>query len=158
MALQNRGGWPTTTQHHSSGSPLLGPRSSGLSPHYRTLAALIFNGANRYNPNYQVVNRLSPLANISQWRTGEKPNGNGNMKHLLLLFKLEPDVSEAQLAELRAAGEAMVGAIPGLETFKMGPPLASTAHRAKGFGMAVYTVLDTEKDLLAYADHPAHLN
>ncbi|KAI1267801.1 hypothetical protein F5Y18DRAFT_271346 [Xylariaceae sp. FL1019] len=75
----------------------------------------------------------------------------------IVLCKLKPNGSEAQIAELRAAGESMVGAIPGLQTFKMGPPLAITAQRAKGFDMAVYTVLDTEKDLLAYAGHPAHL-
>ncbi|KAH8666964.1 hypothetical protein BX600DRAFT_436336 [Xylariales sp. PMI_506] len=73
-----------------------------------------------------------------------------------VLFKLNPDVTEAQLAELRQAGEEMVGQIPGLKEFKMGPVLSSTAHRAQGFDMGVMTVLETEADVLAYAPHPAH--
>lgn len=74
----------------------------------------------------------------------------------IVLFKLKPGVTSAQIAELRAAGEAMVGVIPGLKSFELGPPLASTAHRAQGFDLGLFTVLDTEEQVLAYADHPAH--
>ena len=94
-----------------------------------------------------------------------------------MLFTLKPGVSGAQLAEMRAAGEEMLGAIPGmpfaaqvlfpqrfsyrrspgLQSFHMGPPVPSTAHRAQGFNMAIMTILDTEENLLAYAGHPAHL-
>ncbi|KAI1360191.1 hypothetical protein F5Y08DRAFT_317900 [Xylaria arbuscula] len=74
-----------------------------------------------------------------------------------VLFKLKPGVLEAQLAELKAAGEEMLGAVPGLQSFHMGPPVPSTAHRAQGFNMAIMTILDKEENLLAYAGHPAHL-
>lgn len=73
-----------------------------------------------------------------------------------MLFKLKPGVTETQVAELRAAGEAMVGVIPGLKSFEMGAPLASTAHRSQGFDMGLMTVMDNEEQVLAYADHPAH--
>ncbi|KAF2184124.1 hypothetical protein K469DRAFT_710036 [Zopfia rhizophila CBS 207.26] len=74
----------------------------------------------------------------------------------IVLFKLKPNVTSAQLAELKAAGEAMVGVVPGLKSFEFGPPLASTAHRSQGFDMALMTVMETEKDVLAYAGHEAH--
>ncbi|KAF6809999.1 stress responsive a b barrel domain protein [Colletotrichum musicola] len=74
----------------------------------------------------------------------------------IVLFKLKPNVSQTQIDEMRAAGEAMVGVVPGLRSFALGPPLASTAHRARGFDMALMTVLDTEEQVLAYAGHPAH--
>lgn len=73
-----------------------------------------------------------------------------------VLFKLKPGVSQNQIAEMRAAGDAMVGAVPGLRSFDLGPPLASTAHRARGFDMALVAVLDTEEQVLGYAGHPAH--
>ncbi|CAI6100881.1 hypothetical protein V2G26_010451 [Clonostachys chloroleuca] len=74
----------------------------------------------------------------------------------IVLFKLKPGVTEAQIAEMRAAGEAMVGVVPGLKSFEMGPPLASTAHRSQGFDMGLFTILETEEQVLAYAGHPAH--
>ena len=58
---------------------------------------------------------------------------------------------------MRAAGNAMLGVVPGLKSFHLGPPLASTAHRAQGFDLGLITVLDTEEQLLAYATHPSHL-
>ncbi|KAF9871880.1 hypothetical protein CkaCkLH20_10512 [Colletotrichum karsti] len=76
----------------------------------------------------------------------------------LILFKLKPDVPSSKIDEMRAVGEAMVGVIPGLRSFTLGPPLASTAHRAQGFDMALMTVLDTEEQVLSYAGHPAHQN
>nr|XP_036580775.1 stress responsive a b barrel domain protein [Colletotrichum truncatum]KAF6788847.1 stress responsive a b barrel domain protein [Colletotrichum truncatum] len=80
----------------------------------------------------------------------------GRSEFHFILFKLKPGVSSSQVDEMRAAGEAMVGVIPGLKSFTLGPPLASTAHRAQGFDMALMTVLDTEEQVLAYAGHPAH--
>lgn len=50
----------------------------------------------------------------------------------------------------------MVGVIPGLKSFEMGAPLASTAHRAQGFNMGLITVMDTEEQVLAYGAHEAH--
>ncbi|KAI1342534.1 hypothetical protein F5Y15DRAFT_413041 [Xylariaceae sp. FL0016] len=74
----------------------------------------------------------------------------------IVLFKLKPNISQAQIAKMKTTGQAMVGVIPGLRSFEMGPPLASTAHRAKGFDLGIMTVMETEQDVLAYADHPAH--
>ncbi|KAI0972122.1 hypothetical protein F4678DRAFT_431250 [Xylaria arbuscula] len=74
-----------------------------------------------------------------------------------VLFKLKPGVSGTQLAELKMAGLEMLGTVPGLQSFNMGPPLPSTARRAQGFNMAIMTIIDTEENLLAYAGHPGHL-
>ncbi|KAL0937995.1 stress responsive a b barrel domain protein [Colletotrichum truncatum] len=89
-------------------------------------------------------------------RTGGAVFIHMNAERSSVLFKLKPGVSSSQVDEMRAAGEAMVGVIPGLKSFTLGPPLASTAHRAQGFDMALMTVLDTEEQVLAYAGHPAH--
>ena len=75
---------------------------------------------------------------------------------LPVLFKLKPGITEDQITELRSAGEAMVGVIPGLKSFKLGAPLKSTAHRAQGFDMGLITVMDTEEQVLAYGSHEAH--
>ena len=75
----------------------------------------------------------------------------------VVLFKLKPGVTSKLIGEMRTAGNAMVGVIPGLKSFNIGPPLASTAHRAQGYDMGLVTVLETEEQLLAYAKHPAHI-
>jgi hypothetical protein len=72
------------------------------------------------------------------------------------LFKLKPGVAQKSIDEMRTAGNAMVGVIPGLKSFHLGPPLATTAHRAQGYDMGLITVLETEEQVLAYAKHPAH--
>ena len=65
-------------------------------------------------------------------------------------------MAQKSIDEMRTAGTAMVGVIPGLKSFHLGPPLTSTAHRARGYDMGLITVLDTEEQVLAYASHPAH--
>lgn len=57
---------------------------------------------------------------------------------------------------MQAAGQAMIGVVPGLQSFVLGPPLASTAERAQGFDMGLIAVLETEEQVLSYAGHPAH--
>ncbi|PSN72952.1 hypothetical protein BS50DRAFT_174402 [Corynespora cassiicola Philippines] len=74
----------------------------------------------------------------------------------IVLFKLKPNVLPEQIEELKEAGKAMVGVIPGLRSFALGPPLASTAHRAQGWDMGLMTLMDTEQDVLNYAGHEAH--
>ncbi|EEU39284.1 uncharacterized protein NECHADRAFT_82116 [Fusarium vanettenii 77-13-4] len=75
---------------------------------------------------------------------------------LAVLFKLKPNVPQQSIDEMRAAGKAMLGVVPGLRSFEFGSPLASTAHRAQGFDLGLIAVLDTEADVLAYGPHPAH--
>ncbi|KXT00536.1 hypothetical protein AC579_8831 [Pseudocercospora musae] len=84
----------------------------------------------------------------------------------VVLFKLNPGTSDEKIAELKAAGEAMVGKVPGssspalvkgLLKFDFGPPLASTAHRAQGFNLGLIAVLEKPEDVRVYAEHPAHL-
>ena len=65
-------------------------------------------------------------------------------------------MAQKSIDEMRTAGNAMVGVIPGLKSFHLGPPLATTAHRAQGYDMGLITVLETEEQVLAYAKHPAH--
>jgi hypothetical protein len=57
---------------------------------------------------------------------------------------------------MQATGQAMVGVVPGLQSFILGPPLASTAERAQGFDMGLIAVLEREAHVLSYASHPAH--
>ncbi|KAH7324535.1 hypothetical protein B0I35DRAFT_406329 [Stachybotrys elegans] len=75
----------------------------------------------------------------------------------IVLFKLKPGTPAEVIEQMRAAGNAMLGVVPGLRSFHLGPPLASTAHRAQGYDMGLVTTLDTEEQVLAYATHPAHL-
>ncbi|KAL2203786.1 hypothetical protein CC79DRAFT_1400062 [Sarocladium strictum] len=75
----------------------------------------------------------------------------------IVLFKLKPETSVEVIEQMRTAGNAMVGIVPGLRSFHLGPPLASTAHRAQDFDMGLVTILDTEEQVLGYATHPAHL-
>jgi hypothetical protein len=70
---------------------------------------------------------------------------------------LKPGTPEEVIDQMRAAGNAMVGVVPGLRSFHLGPPLPSTAHRAQGYDMGLVTALDTEEQVLGYATHPAHL-
>ncbi|KAF4461374.1 hypothetical protein FALBO_11829, partial [Fusarium albosuccineum] len=74
-----------------------------------------------------------------------------------VLFKLKPNVPQQTIDEMRDAGKAMVGVVPGLRSFEFGPPLASTAHRAQGFDLGLIAILNTEADVLAYGPHPAYL-
>ena len=99
---------------------------------------------------------------------------------ITVLFKLKPDVSEAQKSELGRGVSNMLGQVPGqsaskllssideylrayltpvigLRSIKIGPPHPSTAHRGKGFDMAVVAVLEQAEDIKVYAEHPAHL-
>lgn len=82
---------------------------------------------------------------------------DASLKYNTVLFKLKTGVAQSSIEEMRTAGNAMVGVIPGLKSFHLGPPLASTAHRAQGYDMGLVTVLETEAQVLAYASHPAHL-
>ncbi|CAK1361861.1 hypothetical protein CB0940_02811 [Cercospora beticola] len=75
----------------------------------------------------------------------------------IVLFKLKPGVTQEQIAELEAAGRAMVGQVPGLVKFDFGPPLASTAHRALGYDLGLVSTLEKPEDVAIYAQHPAHL-
>lgn len=94
---------------------------------------------------------------------------------MLVLFKLKPDISKAQLAEWSELGAAMVGKIPGMDVLthccfgKMNsntnkgllkwdanPPLPVTAHRAQGYDMGLIAVLEKPEDVVTYGKHPAH--
>ncbi|KAG6989792.1 hypothetical protein G7Y79_00064g094150 [Physcia stellaris] len=74
----------------------------------------------------------------------------------VLLFKLKPGVSQEQIDGFCGAGKQMVGKIPGLRDFQVGPALAITAHRAKGFDMGVVAILENVADITGYGPHPAH--
>ena len=44
----------------------------------------------------------------------------------------------------------------GLVRVDVGPPLESTAHRAKGFDYGLISVLEKPEDVKVYAEHPEH--
>lgn len=99
---------------------------------------------------------------FSDWRT--------------VLFKLKPGVSQEQIDGFCEAGRQMVGKVPGitfsmtflfqalelritptgLRDFQVGPALAVTAHRAKGYDMGVVAILENVEDMPGYGLHPAH--
>ncbi|RFU25344.1 hypothetical protein B7463_g10994, partial [Scytalidium lignicola] len=74
----------------------------------------------------------------------------------IVLFKLKPNVTAQQIAELKTVGAAMVGVIPGLLKFDCGSPLLVTAHRAKGYDLGLVAVLKKPEDITVYGDHLAH--
>jgi hypothetical protein len=74
----------------------------------------------------------------------------------IVLFKLKAGTEQSDIEAMQAAGQAMVGVVPGLRSFILGPPLASTAERAQGFDMGLIAVLEMAAQVLSYAGHPAH--
>ncbi|KIW95280.1 uncharacterized protein Z519_03864 [Cladophialophora bantiana CBS 173.52] len=75
----------------------------------------------------------------------------------IVLFKLKPGVTPAQLSAWTTQAKAMVGKIPGLRKLEVNTPLPSTAHRGQGFNMGLVAILDKADDVKVYAEHPAHL-
>lgn len=75
----------------------------------------------------------------------------------IVLFKLKEGTTSAQITKFADTAKAMVGKIPGLIQFQVGPPLATTKHRAQGYDMGLVAVLEREEDVAVYASHPAHL-
>ncbi|OTA54619.1 hypothetical protein K449DRAFT_469302 [Hypoxylon sp. EC38] len=76
----------------------------------------------------------------------------------IVLFRLKPGVNQKLVDEFTKRATAMVTQIPGLSKINIGPPLAATAHRSKGFDMALVAILEKPEDLAGYATHPAHLH
>ncbi|KAI1100862.1 hypothetical protein F4804DRAFT_317751 [Jackrogersella minutella] len=76
----------------------------------------------------------------------------------VVLFRTKPGVKQDSLQEFTKRANAMVSQIPGLLKINVGPPLAVTAHRSKGFDMGLVAVLEKQEDLAVYATHPAHLH
>ncbi|RAL12204.1 uncharacterized protein BO97DRAFT_443229 [Aspergillus homomorphus CBS 101889] len=75
----------------------------------------------------------------------------------IVLFRLKPGVTKAQLDHWSNVAKGMVGQIPGLRELHAGSPLAATAARAKGFDMGLVAILEKAEDVQVYAAHPAHL-
>ncbi|KAI1408081.1 hypothetical protein F5Y13DRAFT_173310 [Hypoxylon sp. FL1857] len=76
----------------------------------------------------------------------------------IVLFRLKPSVNQELLDEFIKRGTAMASQIPGVLKTSVGPPLAATANRSKGFDMAFVAILEKPEDLTAYETHPAHLH
>lgn len=74
----------------------------------------------------------------------------------IVLFKLKSGVNKEQLDHFAATARSMVGKIPGLLDFQLGPGLALTAHRAKGYDMGLVATLEKVEDVTSYGLHPAH--
>ncbi|KAJ5793699.1 Dimeric alpha-beta barrel [Penicillium paradoxum] len=75
----------------------------------------------------------------------------------IVLFRLKPGVTPAQIAAWKEASQGMVGKIPGLQSIQNGAPLPISIPRAKGFDMGLVAVLETAEHVTTYAIHPAHL-
>ncbi|KIW99600.1 uncharacterized protein Z518_11013 [Rhinocladiella mackenziei CBS 650.93] len=75
----------------------------------------------------------------------------------VVLFKLKPGVTPAQISNFTTMAKGMVGKIPGLLKLDANTPLLSTAHRGKGFNMGLIAILEKADDVKVYAEHPAHL-
>ncbi|CAF9914904.1 hypothetical protein IMSHALPRED_002277 [Imshaugia aleurites] len=74
----------------------------------------------------------------------------------IVLFKLKPGVNKERIENFVVTAKSMVGKIPGLLDFQVGPGLALTAHRAKGYDMGLVATLEKVEDITSYALHPAH--
>ncbi|GAQ10692.1 hypothetical protein ALT_8013 [Aspergillus lentulus] len=75
----------------------------------------------------------------------------------IVLFRLKPGVTQAQLANWVTVAESMVGRIPGLVSLKAGQPLPISVPRAKGFDMGIVAVMESPDAVASYATHPVHL-
>jgi len=75
----------------------------------------------------------------------------------IVLFKLKPGTPAEKVEEIKAAGYAMVGQVPGLSKIDFAPPLESTAHRSKGFDLGLVAILEKPEDVAVYVAHPAHV-
>ncbi|KAJ6143757.1 hypothetical protein N7471_003210 [Penicillium samsonianum] len=75
----------------------------------------------------------------------------------IVLFRLKPGVTPAQIATWKETCQGMVGKIPGLLSLQSGPPLPISIPRAQGFDMGLVAVLETAEHIATYAVHPAHL-
>ncbi|OJJ49875.1 hypothetical protein ASPZODRAFT_128431 [Penicilliopsis zonata CBS 506.65] len=75
----------------------------------------------------------------------------------VVLFRLKPGVTPAQLSHWKETTQGMVGKIPGLVSLRAGPPLPISIPRAQGFDMGLVAVLESPEHVATYAVHPAHL-
>ncbi|GFF30026.1 hypothetical protein IFM46972_02799 [Aspergillus udagawae] len=75
----------------------------------------------------------------------------------IVLFRLKPGVTQAQVANWATVAESMVGRIPGLISLKAGQPLPISVPRAKGFDMGLVAVMESPGAVATYATHPVHL-
>ncbi|GIJ83777.1 hypothetical protein Asppvi_002607 [Aspergillus pseudoviridinutans] len=75
----------------------------------------------------------------------------------IVLVRLKPGVTQAQLANWATVAESMVGRIPGLVSMKAGQPLPISVPRAKGFDMGLVAVMESPEAVATYATHPVHL-
>ncbi|KAJ5091691.1 Dimeric alpha-beta barrel [Penicillium alfredii] len=75
----------------------------------------------------------------------------------IVLFRLKPGVTPAQLSTWSQTCQAMVGKIPGLLSMQTNAPLPISVPRAKGFDMGLVAVLETAEHVATYGLHPAHL-
>ncbi|CAK3809809.1 Hypothetical predicted protein [Lecanosticta acicola] len=73
----------------------------------------------------------------------------------IVLFKLKPNTPAEKISEMKAAGSAMVGQVPGLQRIDFGSPVLPA--RAQGFDLGLVAILEKAEDIKVYAEHPAHL-
>ncbi|KAF5003081.1 hypothetical protein FDECE_10362 [Fusarium decemcellulare] len=146
--------------------PIL-PKSANLAPIFWDSVG--WDSLNQGGPSpqtgYDELHGIAPLLTVFMKKANTKSIVNETVSRMscikinstwTVLFKLKPNVPQQTIDEMRDAGKAMVGVVPGLRSFEFGPPLASTAHRAQGFDLGLIAILNTEADVLAYGPHPAH--
>ncbi|OOQ82446.1 stress responsive A/B barrel domain protein [Penicillium brasilianum] len=75
----------------------------------------------------------------------------------IVLFRLKPGVTPAQLSVWTQMAKDMVGKIPGLVSMECGQPLPICLPRAQGYDMGLVAVLEKPDHVATYAVHPAHL-
>ncbi|KAJ3542944.1 hypothetical protein NM208_g3835 [Fusarium decemcellulare] len=142
--------------------PIL-PKSANLAPIFWDSVG--WDGGPSPQTGYDELHGIAPLLTVFMKKANTKSIVNETVSRMscikinstwTVLFKLKPNVPQQTIDEMRDAGKAMVGVVPGLRSFEFGPPLASTAHRAQGFDLGLIAILNTEADVLAYGPHPAH--
>ena len=77
------------------------------------------------------------------------------MIHHVVLFRFHDGVSDAQIAEARAALEGLAGRIPDIRRIAFGPNQATGAAE---WPWALVVLLDDMAAVQRYAEHPAHVD
>lgn len=76
-----------------------------------------------------------------------------SVQHVVLLG-FDPELGEAEVAELRAQVESWPAAIGGFEALALGPPIST--ERTRGYHYLLYTVFPDGAELDRYQVHPVH--
>jgi hypothetical protein len=87
----------------------------------------------------------------------EKGFGTDFENYRLVLIRLKEGLDPEAVKAWQTEGKAMVGKVPGLQSFEVNSPFPWSAHKSEGrFNMAVVAVLEKPEHVETYEVHPIH--